>query len=72
MTLPAAIITRIADQHGLTPDDLRGRRRTMALCRARLDAMIVLSLLGYSSGQTARWLGREASTVRHLLRRAGA
>lgn len=72
MNLPDAIITRVSEQHGLTPQDLRGRQRTVAHCRARLDTMIVLSLLGYSSGQTARWLGREGSTVRHLLRRAGA
>lgn len=67
--MAAPILARVADAHGLTPDDLRGPSRCAHVVQARWEAMAALRAEGASTTAIGRAVRRDHSTVMSGLRR---
>lgn len=67
--LAAPILARVADAHGLTPDDIRGRSHTRPVVLARWEAMSALRAAGASTTAIGRAVRRDHTTVMHGLLR---
>lgn len=59
------IIASVADKHGLTVADLRGRSQRYRIAHARQEAFFELMRHGYSSPLIGSWFGRDHTTVLH-------
>jgi len=66
----AVIAAEVAERHGLSVADIRGRSRRAPLVRARWEAMRrTLNETDLTVSQVARWFRRDESTVRHAVRK---
>lgn len=73
-TPPRRIIARVAEKHGLTPDDLTGPSRVHDVILARWEAILEVRTVYPDRGLI--WLGqqfnRDHTTILHALRQVGA
>lgn len=61
------IIRDVALQHGVAPDEIRGRGRTGELMEARIEAAKQLRLAGFSLVRIGQLLRRDRTVVRYYL-----
>jgi len=62
-------VQNIADDHGVTVEDIFGKRRHAPIARARQEAFTALRWYGFSYPQIGRIFGRDHSTVIHGVRK---
>jgi hypothetical protein len=62
------IICDVALKHGVTLDDLRGRRRTSELMDARIDAATQLSVAGFPATRIGQLLRRDHTVILYYLK----
>jgi len=68
-TMPQ-IAARVAKQHGLTVEDLRGRKTTKRVCAARQHAFAEIYAAGRNSTlRIGAFFGRDHSSVLHGIRK---
>lgn len=67
----ALILHHVARYYGVTPDDLRSKRRTARLARPRQVAMwLAAELTGYDNSRIGRAIGgRDTSTISYSVQR---
>ena len=63
-------ISRAAEHHGVTVDEIKGRSRLGPVAAARQDAFLALRQAGWSFPRIGRAMGRDHSTVMHGVARA--
>jgi hypothetical protein len=66
-TSPAAILARIAEEHGYSIDALRGRSQEERLCRARARAMKALRERGWSIRRIGAYFGNRTPGAIHYI-----
>lgn len=68
----AEIVSEVAEEYGVRPDEILGPRRFKRLAEARQEAMRRCRETGRTSGQIAREFRRDPTTVLHGIARAEA
>jgi chromosomal replication initiation ATPase DnaA len=63
----AAAIEAASRQHGVSIEQIVGRRRTRPICRARWEAMAIMRAAGMSLPEIGGALNRHHTTVMHAL-----
>lgn len=65
----AHVAKEVAERHGITVADLKGRSQYRDVCRARHECMSIMkTLAGRSYSEIGRFLGRDHASVIHGVR----